>query len=459
MTADKVLSCFKTYDVRGRLGEEMNQDIAYRIGRAVAQSVAAKTVVVGFDARATSPSFAQAVAKGVCESSSDVIEIGLSGTEEIYSAVSEFKANAGIEITASHNPIDYNGLKIVKHGAQPLSEYEFAKIRQLAQENNFSTSQSNGSVINKQRAARESYLKKILGFVAIENLKPLKIVINSGNGAAGPVIDAIKSGLEARGVETNFVFVNHNPDPSFPNGIPNPLLEKNRSSTSDSVTEEKADFGVAFDGDFDRCFLFDHLGNFISGEYIVGLLAEVFLKKNKRSTIIHDPRVIWNTLDIVSKFHGFAVASKTGHAFVKKAMREKDAIYGGEMSAHHYFKDFHFCDSGMIPWLMVWQLLSQKNRTLADLILERKNQFLSSGELNFIVDDALKCLQKVKKTYAKYAIVIDELDGLSLSFGSWRFNLRKSNTEPLVRLNVETRGDGLLMRKKTKELTDLILKP
>ena len=388
MISGKNLICFKAYDVRGRLGEELNEDIVYRIGRATAQSQNAKTVVLGFDARASSPILADAVVKGICGAGADVLDIGLAGTEEVYASVSKFGACAGIEVTASHNPIDYNGMKIVGRGSLPLSSQEFKAIKELAEDNIFIQPQKKGVVLNKKEVARAAYIEKVLGFVDCSRLKPLKIVINSGNGAAGPTLDAINKNLTEKGVKTNFVFVHHDPNPTFPNGIPNPLLEENRSSTANAVINERADFGVAFDGDFDRCFFFDHSGDFISGEYVVGLLAGVFLNKEKGAVIIHDPRVIWNTIDVVGKCVGKAVASKTGHAFVKAEMRKRDAIYGGEMSAHHYFRDFAYCDSGVIPFLLVWEYLSTCNLSLSDLISERRNRFPSSGELNFTVAHA-----------------------------------------------------------------------
>ena len=459
MTSVKSLTCFKAYDIRGKLGEELDEDIAYRIGRAVAQSQKAKKIVVGFDARATSSDFAIAVAKGICDAGADVLDIGLAGTEEVYASVLEFGACAGIEVTASHNPIDYNGMKIVGGGSQPLSNQEFGAIKDMAEDCNFIRPPKNGGIVNKKEEARASYIEKVLGFVDCFSLKPLKIVINSGNGAAGPTLDRINEKLKEKGVETNLVFVNQNPDPSFPNGIPNPMLEENRSSTANAVIEQNADFGVAFDGDFDRCFFFDHSGNFIPSEYAVALIAEVFLVKEKGATIIHDPRVIWSTIDIVEKHGGKAVASRTGHAFVKAAMRHVDAIYGGEMSAHHYFRDFAYCDSGIIPWLLIWESLSKSNFSLSDLIYERKNCFPSSGELNFTVANAASCIEKVQNHLALNASLIEEIDGLSMTFDTWRFNLRKSNTEPLVRLNVETKGDDELLKEKTNELKLLIEQP
>ena len=450
------LKCFKAYDVRAKIGEDFNENIAYRIGQATVNSLKAKSVVLGFDARGTSPSLARAVAQGICKSGADVLDIGLSGTEQVYAAVSAFSADAGVEVTASHNPIDYNGMKIVKKGSKPLSDIEFANIKKFAEENNFLQTESFGLLMDRKNEARNCYIDKILDFVSIKDLEPLKIVINSGNGAAGPTIDSLCYKLNELGIKTNFIYINHIPDGSFPNGIPNPMLEENRSVTADAVVLEEADFGVAFDGDFDRCFIFDHQGNFIPGEYLVGLLAEIFLRNEKGGTIVLDPRVIWNTMDVVTKFNGNTVVAKTGHAFVKSAMRNSDAIYGGEISAHHYFKDFFYCDSGMIPWLLIWQLLSKKKQPLSDLISYRKNLFPSSGELNFVVSDAFRCIQGVKDLFAAEAKSIDELDGISMSFDKWRFNLRQSNTEELVRLNIETKGDHHLLFQKIEEMKQSI---
>ena len=459
MNAVKNLTCFKAYDVRGKLGEELHEGIAYKIGRAIVKSQKAKTLAVGFDARATSTDLARAVTKGICDAGADVLDIGLAGTEEVYASVSEFDTCGGIEVTASHNPIDYNGMKIVGRGSKPLSEQEFGLIKDLVEKNNFSQPLDVGVVLDKKKVARATYVEKILRFVDCSNLKPLKIVINSGNGAAGPTVDAINKKLDEKGVDTNFVFLNHDPDPTFPNGIPNPLLKENRSSTSNAVIEHNADFGIAFDGDFDRCFFFDNTGDFIPGEYLVGLLAEVFLNKEKGAAIIHDPRVIWNTIDVVAKCGGQAVVSKTGHAFVKAAMRKRNAIYGGEMSAHHYFRDFAYCDSGIIPWLVVWEYLSMSNLSLSNSISERRRRFPSSGELNFSIDHAATFIERVQNHFSSKAMSIDQLDGLSMSFDQWRFNLRKSNTEPLARLNIETRNDDILLKEKINELKLLIEQP
>ena len=457
MKNNRSYSCFKSYDVRGRLNVEINEDIAFRIAYATAKKLRANKVVVGYDARESSPELSNSTIEGIQAYGADVLKLGLVGTEEVYHAVSNSGADAGIEITASHNPINYNGMKIVKSGSEPLSIDEFLGIKHLAERNNFKKLESPGQVQDFKTQARDAYINKIVSFINLKTLKPLTIVLDSGNGVAGPIVDELENYLNKKCVQTNFIRVHHEPNSTFPNGIPNPLLEKNRASTSEAVKKVSADFGVAFDGDFDRCFLFDNLGNFIPGEYIVGMLAEVFLNKEKGATIIHDPRVVFNTTSIVTACGGKTIASKTGHAFVKAEMRAHNAVYGGELSGHHYFRDFNYCDSGMIPWLLVWELLSKKDISLADLVKSRSKQFPSSGELNFEVSDPEYCFRKIKEIVLPKASSVNYLDGISAQFDGWRFNLRKSNTEPLVRLNVESRGDTKLLVKKIKLLTRLIL--
>ena len=458
MNKNGSLDCFKSYDIRGILGCELNEKLAFKIGYAVAKKLKAQTLVVGHDARESSPSLTKAVINGIRSYGTNVSSLGLAGTEEVYCAVAQFGFDGGIEITASHNPINYNGMKIVKSGSQPLTVEEFLDLKTICASDGFKPSQNLGKLQDYKKQARLSYIKKILTFVTLTKLRPLKIVLNSGNGAAGPVIDDLIEHIQEKGVDTNFTKIHNIPDSDFPNGIPNPLLEENRQATSDAVRLENADFGVAFDGDFDRCFIFDHLGVFIPGEYIVGLLASVFLKRENGAKIIYDPRIIWNTLDLVNSLGGSAVKSKTGHTFVKASMRESEAIYGGEMSAHHYFRDFNYCDSGMIPWLMIWELLSQKKIRLSHMISERRKNFPSSGEINFSVTDADSCLDRIKDVYSDTSNYIDNTDGISVSFDNWRFNIRRSNTEPLVRLNLETRGDRHLLIEKTHELRKLILR-
>ena len=450
------LTCFKAYDVRGELGVDFDTDIAYRIGRSIAQHFRAKTIVIGRDARKTSPELAAAVAHGINDCGADVLDLGLCGSEEMYWAVTEIGACAGIEVTASHNPINYNGIKIVKSGSRPLDGIkDFEKIRILAESAAWNDGPIRGIIEDVGVEARTKYVNKCLGFVDVTALKPLRIVVNCGNGAAGPTFDAIAGALINKLAPLEFIRVHHEPDHTFPNGIPNPLLPENHATTGDVVVNENADFGVAFDGDFDRCFLFDAHGKFVPGEYVVGLLASIFLEKENGGKIVHDPRVIWNTQDIVAENGGIAIQSKTGHSFIKQTMRAHGAVYGGEMSAHHYFRDFAYCDSGMIPWLLIAELISKTGVNLRDLIADRFEKFPSSGEMNFKVADADKTITSVMTEYQSIA-ELDTMDGVSLSFSGWRFNLRKSNTEPLVRLNVESRGNAGALAEKVELLKSKI---
>lgn len=449
-------SCFKAYDIRGKLGAELTPQIARRIGRAFAEGLAAKRVVLGRDCRASSQELAEAVAEGLLQAGVEVLDLGLCGTEEMYFATTALAADGGIEVTASHNPMDYNGMKMVRRGSAPLdSASGLAAIKALAESGDFAPDQP-GGVLRDASAVRAQFVEAVLGFVDVSALRPLKIVVNAGNGAAGPTFDAIAQGLGTRGAPLEFVRLHHDPDGSFPHGIPNPLLPENQPATAELVRAVGADLGVAWDGDFDRCFLFDAAGNFVAGEYIVGLLAEVFLAKEPGAGIVHDPRVVWNTQDIVATAGGRAIAARTGHAFLKQTMRDTGAVYGGEMSAHHYFRDFMCCDSGMIPWLLVVELIGRSGRSLAELLELRRAAFPSSGEINFRVQDVAAAVAAIEAIYAPQAQGRDDLDGLSLEFGTWRFNLRASNTEPLLRLNVESRGRRDLIDTAVAEISALI---
>ncbi|MES9906219.1 MAG: phosphomannomutase CpsG [Sedimenticola sp.] len=449
------LSCFKAYDIRGRLGDELNDDVAYRIGRAYGDYLNPGSVVVGGDVRLTSETLKLALADGLMDAGVDVIDLGMTGTEEIYFATWHLQVDGGIEVTASHNPMDYNGMKLVREGAKPISgDSGLDQIKKLAEESLFTEVKLKGTLT--QRSTLDAYVDHLLSYIDLNSLKPMKLVVNSGNGAAGHVIDAIEKQFEAANVPVEFIKLHHEPDGTFPNGIPNPLLPERRQDTIDAVVRHKADMGIAWDGDFDRCFLFDEKGEFIEGYYIVGLLAETLLKKNPGSKIIHDPRLTWNTIDIVTKAGGRPIQSKTGHAFIKERMRAEDAIYGGEMSAHHYFRDFSYCDSGMIPWLLVTSLLSKKDKKLSEFVAEQIKAYPSSGEINSRLDDAEAAITRVRSFYEDKAHIIDETDGISMEFDGWRFNLRCSNTEALVRLNVESRGNEALMQEKTEEILGLI---
>ena len=445
------LTCFKAYDVRGQIPHQINADVCYRIGRAFAEVVKPKKVVVGYDIRITSPEFCQAVADGLMDAGVDVYNIGLSGTEQVYFSTFHHEFDGGIAVTASHNPKDYNGMKFVREGSRPISgDTGLLDIKALAEKNDFCEVAEKGQMFDLD--ITQSYPEHLLTYVAQAELKPLKLVVNAGNGGAGTVIDL----LEPLMPNIEFIKVNHQPDGEFPNGVPNPLLEENRISTIVAVKEHGADFGIAWDGDFDRCFFFDEKGEFIEGYYIVGLLAEAFLLASKGESIVHDPRLTWNTIDIVEALGGKAIQSKTGHAFIKERMRKENAIYGGEMSAHHYFRDFAYCDSGMIPWLLVAELVSKSGKVLSQLVAERMLAYPCSGEINRKLNNAQVALDKVKAELAGSAISLDYTDGLSFSYDDWRFSLRMSNTEPVVRLNVESRANVALMQEKTQMILQLI---
>ncbi len=444
------ITCFKAYDIRGRVPDQLNEEIARRIGRAFADVVKPRQVVVGHDIRLSSPAIKAAVTQGLLEQGVDVYDIGLCGTEEIYFATSHAGMDGGIAITASHNPKDYNGMKFVREESRPISgDTGLFDIKAVAERDEFTAAAQPGKYYALDTS--EAYVQHLLSYVDITSLKPLKIVVDAGNGGAGRVVDLLEPHLPFE-----FIKLHHEADGNFPNGVPNPLLPENRTAVVAAVREHGADLGLGWDGDFDRCFFFDEHGDFIEGYYVVGLLAAAFLKQQGPARIVHDPRLTWNTIDIVQSLGGEAVQSKTGHAFIKERMRLENAVYGGEMSAHHYFRDFAYCDSGMIPWLLVAGLVSSGGQPLSKLVAERMAAYPCSGEINRTIANPAAVLSKVEDVYAKQAKSVEHVDGLSMSMGNWRFNLRMSNTEPVVRLNVESRADPSLMEAKTIELLALI---
>jgi phosphomannomutase len=446
------LSSFKAYDIRGRIPDEINPQLAYDIGRAYAAFVKPRRVAVGYDIRLSSAELAAALRRGLTDSGSDVLDIGLWGTEGAYFATFAEKLDGGIMVTASHNPPDYNGMKFVREEARPVSaDTGLLEMRRLIETDRLPvTAAQPGS--ERPLDIRASYLEHLLGYVNRTRLRKLKVVVNAGNGGAGLIIDAIEPQLPFE-----FIKVHNTPDGTFPNGVPNPMLEENRAVTAEVVRRTGADLGLAWDGDYDRCFFFDEGGRFIEGYYLVGLLAEAFLRQERGARIVHDPRLTWNTLDVVQRHGGVAVLCKSGHAFIKQKMREVDAVYGGEMSAHHYFRRFSYCDSGMIPWLLVLGLISERGQPLSELVGERMRLFPASGEINrHLSTEAKPILARVRAHYEPQARGVDLTDGRSMEFDDWRFNLRGSNTEPLVRLNVESRADAALMHDKTAEVLQLL---
>lgn len=451
------LTCFKAYDIRGKLGTELNNDIAYKIGRAYGQIYQPKTVVIGCDVRLTSEELKQATIRGLNDAGVDVLDLGMTGTEEVYFGAFHLDVQGGIEITASHNPMDYNGMKLVRENARPISSDTGLKdIQTLAEAEQFKDVSQKGTT--QQYNILPEFIEHLTTYIDPSKIRPLKLVMNAGNGAAGHVVDAIEEKFKQLNIPVEFIKIHNDADGHFPNGIPNPILVENRDSTRNAVLEHQADMGIAWDGDFDRCFLFDEKGQFIEGYYIVGLLAQAFLLKQSGEKIVHDPRLVWNTFDIVEKYQGTAIQSKSGHAFIKDVMREHNAVYGGEMSAHHYFRDFSYCDSGMIPWLLAISVVSETNQSLSTLVEDMIEKFPCSGEINFKVADTQQTIQKIFDYFAAQNPKIDQTDGVSLDFGAWRLNVRASNTEPLLRLNIESRKDKnpKPMQAYVDELTALI---
>ena len=446
----KSITCFKAYDLRGRIPNELNDDVAYRVARGYAQFLSPRRVVVGRDIRLSSENLTNAVCRGLIDSGVDVYDIGVCGTEGVYFATFDGGYDGGIMITASHNPSDYNGMKFVREESKPISgDNGLQNIRVFAEREEFPKPERAG--VRRHIDITDAYVKHLLSYVDMAKLKPLKIVVNAGNGGAGLIIDQLERHLPFK-----FIKVHHEPNGNFPNGIPNPMLEENRAPTVAAIRAHGADFGIAWDGDFDRCFLFDEQGGFIEGYYIVGLLASVLLRGQAGGKVVHDPRLTWNTIEVVKASGGISVLSKSGHAFIKQRMREVDGVYGGEMSAHHYFRRFAYCDSGMIPWLVVAQIVSESGQKLSQLVGERIGLFPVSGELNYRVPDAKATIAAIEARYAPQAIVLDRTDGVSFEFAQWRFNLRSSNTEPLIRLNVEARDSVALMQAKTQELLEVL---
>ncbi|MCV0379262.1 phosphomannomutase [Nitratireductor sp.] len=445
---------FKAYDVRGRIPAEINVPFAYRFSQALKQSLNPGTVVIGHDMRMDSPALAEALTQGLLDSGVAVRPVGRCGTEEVYFHTAASGADAGLMVTASHNPPDYNGIKMVLKGASAATpDNAFNAIEEIMRSDAVlqpvADYAARGALHDP--CDRDAYIERLLNEVAGQNLKPMKIVCHAGNGCAGPIIDLLEKHLPF-----TFIKIDHEPDPRLPNGVPNPLLPEKREKASRAVIEHGADLAIAWDGDFDRCFLYDHKGRFVEGYYLVGMIAQSLLAKNPGSTVLYDPRLTWNTIDVVESAGGVAKACRTGHAYFKQMMREENAIYGGEMSAHHYFRDFAYCDSGMLAWLNVVAELSASGTTLAERLEERIAAYPCSGEINFTVSDAAEVQARISDHYMPQNPEIESQDGLGMVFDDWRFNLRASNTEPLLRLNVETRGDKALLKAKVDELRGMI---
>jgi len=442
------LAAFKAYDVRGIVPTELNPEFAYKVARAYADEIKPSRVCIGYDIRLSGPELYAAMAKGFNDAGVDVIHLGMVGTEMVYFATPHYGFDGGIMITASHNPPEYNGFKMVRAESRPISSD--TGLNQIEKRAFDGVWERSGSGTISELDCYQDFVQHLLNIVPGSVLKPLRVLADAGNGAAGVAMDQLIPHLPLDVTRRHF-----EPDGHFPNGVPNPILEESRAGTEAEMRANSYDFGVAWVGDYDRCFFFDEHGTFIEGYYIVGLLAQSILADGGREGIVYDPRLYWNTLDIISSLDGRAVMCKSGHAFIKEKMRAEDCTYGGEMSAHHYFKAHWYCDSGMIPFLLVAKLVSQTGKSLGELVGQMIANYPCSGEVNSHVSDVAGTIAKIEGIYGPQG-TIEKVDGLSIDLGDWRFNLRGSNTEPVIRLNVEARGDAELMRAKTDELVALI---
>lgn len=443
------IACFKAYDIRGKVPSELNNELGYKIGRAFSKLTQAKKIVIGYDIRKSSLEISEALKNGLTDSGADVIDIGLCGTEMIYFSTPFFDADGGIMITASHNPSEYNGMKFVAKGSVPVGyDSGLNEVEKMIVNNELGEISKTKGTVTKKEVMKE-FITHLSQFYDAKKINSLKVVVNAGNGCAGLALDSLESKLPVKMIK-----MFNNPDGNFPNGVPNPMFEENRKPTIEIIKRENADLGVAWDGDYDRCFFFDEHGNFIEGYYIVGLLAKSILKNHPGEKIVHDPRLVWNTIEVVEKSGGKTVISKSGHAFIKQKMREVNSIYGGEMSAHHYFRENAYSDSGMIPFLLILQLMSEEKKKLSELVDEMIADYPCSGEINSTINDPAGKIKEIEKKYSDGKI--DHLDGVSIEYPDWRFNLRMSNTEPILRLNVESRGDEKLLKQKTDELLKII---
>ncbi len=454
----KKLPYFKNYDIRGRIGTDLTKDVMGRIARAYAQVFAPRLVVIGHDIRPTSSGFADALAAGFVEMGTDVIRLGLCGTEEVYFATEYFKTDGAMMVTASHNPIQYNGIKIVGPGCTPVSEATgLEKIEEVIRLG-LPTPPAAAPGRLREATCRAEYAVRVASFLGDAPVRGIRMLVNAGNGVAGPAFDAVLAALEDRGCEIAVERLHHVPDGSFPNGIPNPMLPETHPQSAEPLRASGADLGIAWDGDFDRCFFFDETGAFVDGEYMVALIASSFLESKEAPCIVHDVRVVRAVREIVIAGGGTPCIAPVGHSNMKRRMRETGAVYGGEMSAHHYFREFMFCDSGMIPWVLVLRLMARSGRSLGSLVADFRERFPSSGEINLDISDTSAALARIERAFGPEAKTVDRLDGLSLEFENWRLNLRPSNTEPILRLNLEAGGDRALLETKLRLVTAILEK-
>jgi phosphomannomutase len=436
---------FKAYDVRGIYPSELDEDGAHAIGRAYVEYFEPRRIAVGRDMRLSSPSVAAAVIQGAADGGASVVDIGLVGTEMLYFAVGELGLDGGIAVTASHNPKDYTGMKIVRRGALPVGgESGLLEIRDRAL--SLADSPGSGPTVAEEVDIYPAFVDKVMSFIDPAAIKPLRVVIDAANGMAGVMLPPVLERLPIDPVRCFF-----DPDGSFPNHAPNPLLEENRQFIMAKVREEEADLGIAFDGDADRCFFVDDGGEFVPGDFVTALFAESMLEKEPGGTIIYDVRASWAVRDVVERAGGRALPNRVGHAFIKQRMREVDSVFAGEVSGHYYFRDFTQADSGTIPALLMLELVSKKGKRLSEILRPFRERYFLTGEINTRVDDVALKLQELKEHFAGEG-EISHLDGISITAKDWHLNVRPSNTEPLLRLNLEALDPELMERKRDEAL-------
>jgi phosphomannomutase len=440
---------FKAYDVRGIYPTELDEDGAYAIGHAYVEQFEPKTIAVGRDMRLSSPSMAASVIRGAADAGCDVLDLGLVGTEMVYFAVGELELDGGVMVTASHNPKDYTGMKIVRRGALPVGgDSGLLEIRDRAMSlGDTSEGQTPGQV--QEYDIWPAYVDRVLSFVDLSEIKPLRVVIDAANGMAGVMLPPVLERLPIEAVRYYF-----EPDGTFPNHEPNPLLPENRKFIIERTKAEGADFGVAFDGDADRCFFVDDTGEFVPGDFVTALFAESALAKNPGAKIIYDVRASWAVPEMIERAGGVPLINRVGHAFIKQRMREEGAVFGGEVSGHYYFRDFSQADSGVVPFLLMLELVSRRGEKLSEILRPFRERYFITGELNTPVPDVALKLQELKERFGPQGEV-SHLDGISVNGKDWHFNVRPSNTEPLLRLNLEARSEEL-MEEKRDEVLDVI---
>jgi phosphomannomutase len=439
-------SVFKAYDVRGLYPSQLDEDGAYRIGRAYVEHFEPRSIAVGRDMRTSSPSMAEAAIRGAADGGADVLDLGLVGTEMLYHAVGELGLEGGICVTASHNPKEYTGMKIVRRGALPVGgDSGLAEVRSRA-EAELPPPGRRGNV--RAEDVWPSFIEKVLSFVDVKAIRPLRVVVDAANGMAGVMLPPVLERLP----QLDVVPCYFEPDGTFPNHEPNPLLPENREFIVAKVKEERADLGVAYDGDADRCFFVDDSGEFVPGDFVTALIAETVLRRHQGEKVIYDVRASWAVPETIERAGGVALESRVGHAFIKQRMRKENAVFAGEVSAHYYFRDFSQADTGVVPFLVMLELLSEHEEPFSEILAPLRARFFLTGEINTPVSDVPLKLQEVKERYAAEGGHVSHLDGLSVDFPDWHFNVRPSNTEPLLRLNLEALSEDLMLAKRDEIL-------